>query len=445
MEYTLSTLDNGLRVLSITLPHTRAVSVGFYLNVGSRYETSTTAGAFHFIEHMLFKGTRQRPTAEAIAETIEARGGLLNASTGTELTTFWVKVMQAHLPIALELLTDMLRHSLFDPGEMEKERRVILEELRMSRDAPEELVDLLLDELSWPDHPLAWDVAGTYETVQAIHRDVLLEYLTRFYTPRRTVISVAGNVAHQSIVEQVNRLLGDWRGEEPGAFSPAPDGQTAPRLTVRWKEIEQAHVSIRLPGLPRLHPDRYTLTLLNAILGGGMTSRLFLTLRERLGLAYLVESYVIALADTGKVDIYISLEPKQTTRALSVIWEQLARLRQEPVSQEELDRAREAIKGRLILGMEDSLAVSGWYGRQLALQNHIWTVDETLDALDNVTPEDLQQLAQKLFRADRLCLAVVGPFNEQHNFDASVQEALQMLPPTDLEPTQSALCGRTHR
>ncbi len=428
MEYQWSVLDNGLRVLTAALPHTRAVGVGFYLSVGSRYETPTTAGAFHFIEHMLFKGTRRRPTAEAIAATIEARGGILNASTSAELTTFWVKVAREHLSTALDLLADMLRHSLFDPAEIEKERHVILEELRMSQDIPEDVVDALIDELSWPGHPLGWDVAGTYETVRSLSREVLLDYLTRFYSPQTLVIGIAGNIAHEEILDQVSRLLGDWQGQPPDGFTPAPDTQSAPRLAIRRKDIEQVHLNLRLPGLPRLHPDRFALALLSTILGGGMTSRLFLELRERLGLVYTVDTYLIALADTGRIGVYAAMEPAHMTRALSVIWEQLARLREEPVSEEELLRARESIKGRLILGMEDSLAVSGWYGRQLALQDRIWGIDDTLAALDQVTAADIQRVARALFRGDRLCLAVVGPHEDHQALEAAIQRAQTLLP-----------------
>lgn len=408
-SYNKTILDNGLRVLTCAMPHTYSVGVGFYISIGSRYEQPAMAGAAHFVEHMLFKGTEQRPAPEAIAQEIEGHGGLFNASTGQEMTVLWAKMQQVHLSLALDVLSDMLRHSLLAVEEVEKERRVILEEIISSQDIPEELVNLALHELTWPGHPLGWDVAGTPESVSSLNRSGLADFLHHNYGPNNTVISVAGDVQHQEVVDLVGRLLGDWRGAAAPDFTPAPADGVGPHVALISKKVEQSHLALHLPGLARDHGDRFALGLLNVVLGEGMSSRLFLEIRERLGLAYAVDSYVSHLADTGVTGVYAAVAPDRALEALTAILAQLQRLRDELVDARTLHSAKEYIKGRLVLGLEDTMAVSGWFGRQEALGGEQLTVEQILERVEKVSAEDVQRVARQLFQAGYGRLAVVGP------------------------------------
>lgn len=405
----ITILDNGLRVLTCTMPHTYSVGVGFYMSVGSRYEQPATAGAAHFVEHMFFKGTARRPAPQAIAQEIEGHGGIFNASTGQEMTVLYAKMQQAHLALALDVLSDMLRHSLLAVDEVEKERRVILEEISSSQDIPEELVNLVVHELTWPDHPLGWDVAGTPDSVARLDRDGLAHFLAQHYSPNNTVVSVGGNVRHEQVVELVAQLLGDWQPAPAPHFIAAPVNGAHPRVLLVRKKVEQSHLALHLPGVARTDPDRFALGLLNVVLGEAMSSRLFLEIRERLGLAYAVDSYVSNLADTGVTGVYAAVAPERAQEALAAILVQLQRLRDEPVDEKTLRGAKEYVKGRLLLGMEDTLAVAGWYGRQEAMGGEKLSVEQIVDRMESVSADDLLRVANRLLRADHAQLAVVGP------------------------------------
>jgi len=421
-------LDNGLRILTTTMPHTRSVSVGFYLGVGSRYETEGEEGASHFIEHMLFKGTERRPTPAAIAMEIEGRGGLFNGHTNREMTYYWAKVARPHLDVALDVLADMLRHALFAPQEMERERRVILEEINMALDQPDSLVSLLSNRTQWPDHPLGRDVAGSRASVAALQREQLLSFKARYYSPRNIVVSVAGNLEPGAVVERLAALLGDWDGPQPSNYEPAPPPPDRPRWALQFKDTEQSHLILRAPGLSRHHPDRFALALLNTLLGEGMSSRLFQEIRERLGLAYAIDSHVAFLSDTGIVEAYAALEPSRTETTIRLILREWQRLRQEPVSDDELQRAKEFTKGRLLLGLEDSMGVASWYGQQELLRDEMLNVDEVIAKVEAVTPDDIQRLACRCFCGRRLSLAVVGPLENETALQALLDEACESLP-----------------
>jgi len=398
------------------MPHTRSVSIGFFIGVGSRYESDEQGGASHFIEHMLFKGTMKRPTAREIAMAIEGIGGVFNGSTGYEASFYWAKVAQPHLDIAIDVLVDMLRHSKFAPEEIDRERRVIIEEINLTLDTPDSLVHHLINELVWPDHPLGRDVAGTKESLSRLDREDLLAYLERHYQPGNTVVSVAGDVEHETVVERITAFLGDWATGEAVSYRPAKDDQIEPRLKIRFRETEQAHLCLSVPGIPRDHPDRFKLRLLNTVLGEGMSSRLFTEIRERRGLAYNIYSYISAMHDTGAVGVYAGVDPGRIEDAIRAILAEWDRLRQERVPAPELAKAKEFIKGRLLLQMEDSFNVAAWFGRQEVLSPEVLTVDEVIEAIEAVTAAEVQQVAQNLFLGERLNLAVVGPFEEENRF-----------------------------
>lgn len=413
--YEMTALANGLRVLTVTLPHVQSVSLGFFLGVGSRYESEAMAGASHFIEHMLFKGTEQWPTALDIAEAIEGKGGVFNASTGLEMTLYWAKVAAAHLPRALDVVTDMLLHATFDPAEIEKERAVISEEISYSLDAPDSLAQLLVSQLQWPNHPLGRDIVGTRESIASFSRDSLLAYMADHYRPGKTILGLAGRVNHGEIVTWAESHLAEWEPAPPMRWEPAPPNGNGPRLQVQHRDTEQAHLTFSFAGLPRSDPDRFALRLLNLILGEGMRSRLFQTVRERLGLAYSVESYVSALHDTGSVGLYAGVSTSRAEGAIRAILDELDRLRQEPVPMAELRKALEFIQGRTALSMEDSFTIAAWYARQHLLGPEVLEPEEAMERFETVQPADIQRLAQTLFLEERLNLAVVGPFSQNGN------------------------------
>jgi predicted Zn-dependent peptidase len=415
--YEKTTLANGLRIVTATMPHTRSVSINFFVGAGSRYETDDIAGVSHFLEHMLFKGTTRRPTPREIAETIESVGGIMNAGTDRELTVYWCKVPSPHFARTLDVLADNLRHSLFAPEEIEKERAVIIEELHMVEDNPSDLVGVLIDEVLWPDQPLGRDIAGSEETVRAIQREHLVSYLQQQYVPANTVLAVAGNVTHEQVVAEAERLLGDWENQPFGTWFPVRNGQTAPRVALKHKRTEQVHICLGVPGLSAFHPDRYTLDVLNSILGEGMSSRLFLEVREKRGLAYDVHSYVSHFQDTGAAVISAGVDPKKLPATIAAVLEELERLK-DGIPEEEVVKAREFIKGRLQLRMEDTRAVASWLGGQELLRNEILTVDDVVRIIDGVDAASLQRVAREVYRRDAMNLAVVGPPRNPERLEA---------------------------
>ena len=414
--YQKTILDDGLRLITTTMPHTRSVSICIYIGVGSRYEAEPKAGVSHFIEHMCFKGTPKRPAAKDITVAIEGVGGILNAGTGKEMTVYWCKVTQPQFPLALEVLVDMMLHSKFDPKDIERERQVIIEEIHMSKDSPQQQVNMLIDGLLWPDHPLGRDIAGSRESVAAITRDVMLDFLAGQYLPDNIAVSVAGNIQHQEVADTVSQAFGKWTDRQSLSGYLAYQEQQNPRLQIENRDTEQTHLCLALPGLPLLHPKRFSLGLLNVILGEGMSCRLFLEIRDKLGLAYSIHSYVEHLHDSGSITIYAGVEPRNLAVVIKAILEQLCQLK-EPVSEAELSKAKELSKGRLLLRMEDSRSVAGWAGGQEILTGRILSVDQVVSIMDAITAEEVSQLARELLVGNRLRLAVVGPVKAEEHLE----------------------------
>ncbi|MGD8794014.1 MAG: pitrilysin family protein, partial [Anaerolineae bacterium] len=366
----------------------------------------------HFIEHMVFKGTANWPTARDIAEAIEGKGGVFNASTGLESTLYWAKVAAAHLPEALGVLSDMLLRATFDPMEIEKERAVIGEEINYSLDAPDSLAQILANALQWPNHPLGRDVAGTRETVASISRETLLDYRLDHYRPNTAILGLAGKITHAQALELAHKYLAGWEPGRTMDWEPAPPNGAGPNLHVGSKQTEQAHLVLSFAGLSRDDPDRFAARLLNVILGEGMRSRLFQKVREELGLAYSVDAYTSTLQDTGAMGIYAGVATARSEEAVRAILDQLDQLRQEPVPEDELARAKEFIRGRLALSLEDSFAVATWYARQELLAAEVLEPRQVIEQLEAVQAQDVQRLARAVFRQEHLNLAAVGPFAE---------------------------------
>ncbi len=402
-------MNNGLRIVTSAMPHTRSVCISIFIGAGSRYEQPHEAGLSHFVEHLCFKGTEKRPTAKEISETIDGVGGVLNGGTDKELTVYWAKVARPHYLVALDLLVDMLRNSKVDPVEMENERKVIIEELNMSMDSPQSRVDILIDEVMWPDQALGRDVAGDKDTVSAINRQMVLDYLPRFYIPGNTVLSVAGDISHEEVVDSVAKAFGDWTVGVAGALFPAENSQDAPRLRVESRKTEQVHLCLSVRGVSHQHPDRFILDLLNVVLGEGMSSRLFLELREKRGLAYDIHSHVTYFRDSGSLAVYAGVDPKKLDLTVEAVLSELMRLRDEPIPEAEITKAKEMGKGRLLLRMEDTRSVAGWMGGQELLNGKILTVDEVVAIVDAITASEIQRVARELFLTSKLSLALVGP------------------------------------
>lgn len=414
--------DNGLVLLTIPVPYVRSVAISVFVGVGSRYESEEEAGVCHLIEHTLFKGSSRWPTARAISEAIEGIGGVINASTGRETTLYWVKIAQPHERVALELLADMLMHPIMDPEEFAKEQRVVIEEINMLHDSPESLAQMTINSLVWPAHPLGRDISGTRESVRGITRDKLLKYMGRFYGPPCVVISIAGAIEPAQTRDQVEALFRNWQKAPGGTPLPYQDAPHADAKVI-FKDTEQAHICLGFPGLSRNHPDRFVLTLANTILGDGMSSRLFQEIRERQALAYSVDSYISFLRDTGMLGIYAGVDPSRAEPMLEAVIRELHRMRDEPVSADELARAKEFNKGRLLLQMENTSAIASWYGRQEILPGDVFSVDEVIALMEAVTAEDIQRVMQTILDCDKFNIAIVGPFEREDRF----KEFLTML------------------
>lgn len=411
----LTTLANGARIITESMPHTRSVSLSIYVGAGARYETRAQAGLSHFVEHLVFKGSAKRPTAQEISEALDSVGGLINGATDRELTVYYIKVARPHFEFAADVLLDMVQHPLFDPAEVQKERTVILEELRSVADSPAQQVEVLLDETMYPDQPLGWDVAGFESTVMEITRDETLEYLHRQYVPNNVVISVAGDIEHHEVVDFLTRQIGDWQPGEPSSWFPAVDGQHEAKLALKSRRTEQAHISMALRGYSSRHPDRYAMDLFSVVLGEGMSSRLFQELRENRGLCYDVHTYTNKYLDTGTFNVYAGVDTKKAREAISAILAELAKARTD-VSEAELARAKELVKGRSLLRMEDTRNVSGWIGQQELLFGEVRTVEQVLADVEQVSLADLRRVAAETIATERLYVAVVGPYRSERRF-----------------------------
>jgi len=420
--YQKTILENGLCVLSETMAQTHSASICIFVGVGSRYETNARAGISHFVEHVLFRGTQKRPTSRDISESIEGVGGILNGGTDRESTVYWCKVARPHFEMALDVLSDMMLNSRLDPEDIEKERQVIIEEINMTYDAPSSKVGVIIEKLLWPSDPLGRDIAGTKKSVLATQREDLVGYIQKQYIPSATVVSVAGSVEHKEVVAAVKNCLGGWTGpgQRPGyrAFRK----HEAARVEIETRDIEQTHMCLALPGLSLFDPQRFTMDMMNVILGEGMSSRLFSEVRDKLGLAYSVQSYVDHLKDTGSFIVYAGVDTSKAKLALEAIIEELMRFKKETISPAELTKAKEMSKGQLALRLEDSRHVAGWLGGQEVLSGRILTIEDVNSIVDSVRADDIKNLAHSLIDRSKMRLAVVGPLQKREPLRKLVED-----------------------
>src|SRR3712207_1152243 len=405
------TLPNGLRILTAPMAHAQSVACFVMLAAGSRYETRETNGIAHFAEHMFFKGTENRPTAKDIAGEIDSIGGEFNAFTGKEYTGYYVKCAAEHRDVALDVLLDMLRHSKFDPEEIEREKGVIVEEMNMYFDTPRDYLEGVYDELLYGDQPLGWDIIGTKETIRAATRQTFTDYLDRWYRSSRIVAGAAGAVG-DDILPRLEELLGDVRDGSTGDPASVEWEQGEPRVKVHTKQSDQAHVRLGVHSFPIDHPDRYPLSVLATVLGGGMSSRLFSEVRERRGLAYYIYGYNQGYTDTGTLFAQGGVDIARIDEAIRTIVGEFACIAAEPVSADELYKAKSFSKGRLVLSLEDPRGTILFGLRSEVLEGRVREPDEVLAGIDAVTIDDVQRVAREIVRENRLNLAVIGPFDE---------------------------------
>jgi predicted Zn-dependent peptidase len=413
-------LPNGLRVLTEAVPAMRSVSFGIWVGVGSRDETRQLSGVSHFLEHLLFKGTNRR-TALEISSAIEAVGGETNAFTTKEYTCYYARVLDSDLPLAIDVMCDLVVDSVLAPSDVETERGVILEEIAMHDDEPGEEVHDLFAESLYGEHPLGRLISGTVDTISPMSRRQITNFYQRRYVPSAMVIAAAGNLDHTLVVRMVREAFGDRLSAavpiQRRGLSPEPGGLPRPRkgrLRVQDKDTEQAHLVLGGPALPRNDDRRFALGVLNNALGGGMSSRLFQEIRERRGLAYSVYSYTNQYADTGTFGVYAGCAPGKVDEVLLLAREEIARVAEHGITDEEIGRGKGMLKGSLVLGLEDTGSRMSRLGKGELLYDELLTVDQVLAAVDAVTPDQIREVAAEIYGAQP-SLAVIGPFAD-HDF-----------------------------
>ena len=404
--YQKSVLPNGIRVVSETIPYVKSVTLGVWIGTGSRFEDEVNHGVSHFIEHLMFKGTARR-SAKDIAETVDAVGGQLNAFTAKEYTCYYLKVLDSHADLAMDVLSDMLLASKFADDDIDRERQVVLEEVHMYEDSPDELVhDIHLD-TTWSGHPLGRNILGTTDSIGRFSRKLVTAYCQDFYTADNVVIAASGNVTHAELVELATRYFAGMAGNKRNPVITAP--ALTPARTIISKDIEQVHICLGTVSVPQNHPDIYPVYLLNNILGGGISSRLFQAIREERGLAYSVYSYQNNYKDAGLLTIYAGTRPNNVNEVLGLIMANLQAMKQQGISQQELTKSKEQIKGNLLLGLESSSSRMSRIGKMEITLGKYVTLEEVVNKIDKVTLTDINQMIAHMFTTENLCFTALGP------------------------------------
>jgi predicted Zn-dependent peptidase len=405
--------ESGMRLVTERMPTVRSVTLGVWVSVGSRDEPERIAGASHFLEHLLFKGTKKH-TAQDIAEAFDAVGGDLNAYTGKEHTTFYARVLDRDLPMAVEYLCEMLQTSVLRPADVDAERQVILEEINMHEDAPDELVHDMLSRTLWPHDPLGRPVLGTVRTITDMNRDQVRRFWKKHYVPGNFIVAAAGNLDHEELSRLVTENMDTGPEVAPG-WGPVRKGQHPPEssgdVAVRGRPTEQAHICVGAPGLPRSDPRRYAFGVVNDAIGGGMSSRLFQEIREKRGLAYSVYSYHALFAETGEFAIYAGTTPSKAQEVLDIIEHELEAVAEKGVTDNELDRAREHLKGSTMLALEETSGRMSRLGKSELAHGEILSLDDVIERIDAVTADDCRAIAAEVLTRPR-ALAVIGPYEE---------------------------------
>jgi predicted Zn-dependent peptidase len=413
-------LPDGPRVISARLAGARSVSIAAYVLAGSRLESAETAGAAHFMEHITFKGTAAFPTTRAVSEAIEGVGGSFNAATDRETTVYWVRVPLRQATRGMEVLGELICRPKLRVEEIESERSVIVEEIRSYLDDPSEHVHTMFDLAMFGDTPLGREIAGSVESVLALPAENLRAFWSGAYRPGNVVVAAAGDISHAEVVALAERAFGYGAADRP-RFDPAPPLPAGERVLVARRDTTQAQICLGIPGLPRDDPGAWTLEVLNAILGDGMSSRLFQSVREDRGLAYDVSSYVVDYADAGALVVAAGVDPERIRPAVAAILDELVRLRDETVPADELARSKAYLAGRLELRMEETRHLASWFGGQEALHDKVLTLDQALAELGAVTVEGIRGLAERLVENDSLRMAAVVPHRRGRGLESMLR------------------------
>ena len=407
--YSKTILDNGIRVVSESMQHVRSVSIGVWADVGSRDESVSQNGISHFIEHMVFKGTKKRSVRD-IAQSLESLGGYLNAFTTKEQTCFYARVLDANVPEAMDVLADLVQHATFREQELEKEKLVVIEELKNSEDDPEDIIHDYFEKALFPEHSLGFPIIGTEKNLRSFRRDDLFSHLRTHYQTPRIVVAAAGHVNHDDLVKHASKCF--TRGADRSVSPSRPPGPTRALRPIKKeypRPINQAHICMGTVGYSIHHSDRYPLMVLNALLGEGMSSRLYQTIREKHGYAYSVYSFVNLLSDTGLFGTYIGTDKKNIARAIALVQQELRRLQRTPVPKAELGRTKSQIKGTMMLGLENMSSRMMRLGSSELYYGKYVSLDSVLKKVDAVTPREIQQVAHDLFDLDKFSTVIIRP------------------------------------
>ena len=404
--YKRATLNNGIRVVYEKIPYLRSVSAGIWVRTGSRNENEQNNGISHFVEHMMFKGTVNR-SAKEIAESIDNVGGQLNAFTGKECTCYYTKTLDSHIDIAIDVLADMFFNSRFNNKDIDIEKNVVLEEINMYEDFPEDLVHDILSETVWDGNPLSFPILGNKECLERIDRDVILDYINKYYTPENCVISVAGNIEFEELLKLIEKYFKDWEFKESAANSDEkPEFLTNTKIKV--KDTEQVHVCLGFEGIEHGKDELYSLLAVNNIFGGGMSSQLFQKIREEKGLAYSIYSYPSSYKGAGLFTIYAAMKPKHINDVIKLVGEEINKLISTGISEEDLEKSKNQLKGSYILGLESTSSRMNSIGKSELLLGRINTPEQILQKIDDINMDKAKDIIERIFDINRVSVSAVG-------------------------------------
>ncbi len=417
MNYQKRTLRNGLRVIAVPMPSFESSTVMVGVGAGSRYETRKNNGISHFLEHMAFKGTEKRPSALDISSLIDGIGGEFNAFTSKETTVYFVKSAAVHVDLCLDVLSDMIQNSKLAKDEIEKERGVILEEINLYEDTPSRKIGDIFEGLLYGDTPMGWDIAGEKEIIRKITREDFFDYMGSLYSPTNMIVVVAGGINPEKVNGEVEKYFSAMKAFDTLRYKKVVEKQSKPKVLVKPKKTEQVHIALGVRTVPLSHPDHYTLAVLSSILGGGMSSRLFHEVRERRGLAYYVRTTSEHYQDAGNLVSTAGLDPKRVEEGISVMVEEYEKIKtSSKPTKAELKKAKEYLKGHMVLELEDSRAVSVFYAHQELLERRVENPDEIIKKIDKITLDDVNRVAKKYLVHKSLNLAVIGNFDSGQKF-----------------------------
>lgn len=419
MQYKRKVLKNGLRIITVPMPGFESATVMVMVGAGSRYETVQNNGISHFLEHMAFKGTTKRPTAQDIASLIDGIGGEFNAFTSKEITGYFVKASKNHVDLCLDILSDMLQNSKLDKLELEKEKGVILEEINLYEDTPARKIGDVYEALLYGDTPMGWDIAGRKEVIRAITREDFVKYMGSLYSAKNITVVVAGGINSEETEAKIEKYFGEMKSFDTVRYSKLTENQVKPDLSIKKKTTEQVHIGVGFRTVSIQSEDRHALSVLAAILGGGMSSRLFSEVREKRGLAYYVRTSSDHYADAGHIVSTAGLDPKRIEEGIEVIVAEYAKFAkgEANVTEKELAKAKEYLKGHMVLELEDSRFVAALYAQAELLEPTIETPEELLKIIDKITIKDVEDVAKKYFREETLNLAIIGNFEDGQRFE----------------------------